>query len=114
MSYRRFMRWILLLLAAFFPPGTVNCLAQETVHDHSCTIHAAGIFSTPAGEDGQNFNHGGWGFQVGGGFAITRQTKPNNGHAWYVTVNYLYDKFRVRESALVATIKKEPQLKGAT
>jgi len=114
MAYRRFVYPVLFALTASLLPKTINCFAQETVHDHSCTVDAAGIFSTPAGEDRQNFNHGGWGFQAGGGFAITRQAEPNHGHAWYITANYLYSKFRVRKSPLVATIEKEPELKDAT
>jgi hypothetical protein len=50
MTYRRVAHpavldraFVLLLLA-------VSCLAQEAVHDHSCTAGAAGIFATP--EDG--------------------------------------------------------------
>jgi len=86
---------------------------QEPPRDHSCTVDAAGIFATPQGQDRQNFNHGGWGFQGGGGFAVTRQAEPDHGHTWYVTANYLYDKFRVRSSALATAISKEPQLAGA-
>jgi hypothetical protein len=91
-----------------------ECFAQEPARDHSCTVGAAAIFATPEGQDRQNFNHGGWGFQAGGGFAVTRQTETNHGHTWYITGNYLYDKFRVRKSALTEAIAKEPQLAGAT
>jgi hypothetical protein len=91
----------------------IDCLAQEPVQDHSCTVDAAGIFAIPAGKDRDNFNHGGWGIQAGGGFAVTHSAEPNHGHAWYITANYLFNKFRVRESALVATIAKEPQFADA-
>lgn len=114
MAYRRFVHWALFVLTSFLLPIAVNCLAQESVRDHSCTVGAAGIFVTPEGEDRQNFNHGGWGFQAGGGFAITRQAEPNHGHVWYLTFNYLYDKFRVRKSALSEAIAKESQLADAT
>ena len=89
------------------------CLAQELPHDRSCTVDAAGIFATPEGQDRDNFNRGGWGFQGGGGFAITRQAEPNRGVRWYLTGNYLYDKFRVRKSALAGAIAQEPQITGA-
>jgi hypothetical protein len=91
----------------------INCLAQEPIHDHSCTVSGAGVFATPEGKDRDNFNHGGWGFQAGGGFAVTRQAEPNRGLRLYLTGNYLYDKFRVRESALLAAIPKEPAITGA-
>jgi hypothetical protein len=81
---------LLILLEATY------CFAQEAPRDHSCTIDGAGIFSTPAGKDRQNFTHGGWGFQAGGGFAVTRPAEPNHGHNWFVTGNYLYTKFKVR------------------
>jgi hypothetical protein len=91
----------------------INCLAQEPIRDHSCTIGGAGIFTTPVGKDRDNFNHGGWGFQAGGGFALARQIEPNHGHAWYLTGNYLYDKFRVRKTALETAITQPPQVMGA-
>jgi|SRR5579872_922972 hypothetical protein len=107
-------RCAVVVLAVLMSLIAIKCVAQELPHDRSCTVSAAGIFATPEGEDRQNFNHGGWGFQAGGGFAITRQAEPNHGHTWYITSNYLYDKFRVRGSALAAAIAKEPQLAGAT
>jgi hypothetical protein len=91
-----------------------HCFAQELLQDHSCTVDAAGIFSIPEGQDRQNFNHGGWGFQGGGGFAVTRQAEPSRGYTWFVTGNYLYNKFRVRSSALAEAVSKEPELSGAT
>jgi hypothetical protein len=114
MTYQRFLRPALLALTPFLllPVGTGS--AQEVVHDHSCTVGAAGVFVTPEGEDRQNFNHGGWGFQAGGGFAVTRQAEPGHGHTWYLTSNYLYDKFRVRKAALSSAIAKESQLASAT
>jgi hypothetical protein len=114
MAYRRFVHSALLVLASCLLSLTVDCVAQDAVHDHSCTIDAAGIFATPEGKDRQNFNHGGWGLQAGGGFAIARAAESNHGHTWYITTNYLFDKFRVRKSALDETIAKEPQLAAAT
>jgi|HubBroStandDraft_2_1064218.scaffolds.fasta_scaffold69539_1 hypothetical protein len=99
---------VLVLLVA------IDCAAQEPVRDHSCTVSGAGIFAIPEGKDRDNFNHGGWGFQAGGGFALTRQRERDHGHTWYLTANYLYDKFRVRKSALTDAIAKESQLAAAT
>jgi hypothetical protein len=89
---------------------TTHCSAQELLQDHSCTVDAAAIFSTPEGQDRQNFNHGGWGFQGGGGFAVTRRAEQR----WYVTGNYLYNKFRVRGSALAEAMSKDSALTGAS
>jgi hypothetical protein len=86
---------------------------EQSRQDHSCTVGAAGIFATPEGQDRDNFNHGGWGFQAGGGFAVTRQAEPGHGHAWYLDANYLYDKFRARGAALAYAISQDPQLTGA-
>jgi hypothetical protein len=87
--------------------------AEESRRDHSCTVGAAGIFATPEGQDRGNFNHGGWGFQAGGGFAVTSPIGPGHGSAWYLDANYLYDKFRARGSALAYAISQDPQLTGA-
>jgi hypothetical protein len=114
MPYTRLLHAVLFLLASFLVCLEVKCSAQESVHDRSCTVDGAGIFTTPEGKDRDNFNHGGWGFQAGGGFALTRQRESLHGHAWYFTANYLYDKFRVRKSALTDTITKESQLAAAT
>lgn len=114
MAYRRPLHPLLFALASVLLSVAGSGFAQESVQDHSCTVGAAGIFNTPEGKDRDNFNHGGWGFQAGGGFAFTRQSAPNHGHTWYLTANYLYDKFRVRRSALETAITKEPQLAGAT
>lgn len=114
MVYRRPLHWVLGALPSVLLSLVGSGFAQELAHDHSCTVGAAAIFATPGGEDRHNFNHGGWGFQAGGGFAITRQAELNHGHTWYLTFNYLYDKFRVRKSALTEAIAKESQLAGAT
>ena len=114
MAYRPPLRLLLFALACILLSHAGSTFAQESVHDHSCTVSAAGIFATPEGKDRDNFSHGGWGFQAGGGFALTRQRETNHGHSWYLTANYLYDKFRVRKSALSATIAKEPALATAT
>lgn len=114
MANRTACRVVRVAAAILVLQAVVNCLAQEPARDRSCTVDAAGIFATPVGHDRQNFNHGGWGFQAGGGFAVSRQAEPNHGGRWYITGNYLYDKFRVRESALEEALGKEPQLAGAT
>ena len=101
------------VVAALVLSFAVKCLAQEPIHDRSCTVGGAGIFATPEGKDRDNFNHGGWGFQAGGGFAVTRQAEPNRGLRLYLTGNYLFDKFKVRKSALLAAIPKEPGITGA-
>jgi hypothetical protein len=113
MAYGKCEGLAVALGAAFLVVIAVRCGAQEAVQDHSCTVGAAGIFATPEGEDRQNFSHGGWGFQGGGGFAITRPAEPNRGVRWFLTGNYLYDKFRVRKSALAGAILQEPQIDGA-
>jgi hypothetical protein len=94
-----------------------HCLSQDILHDHSCTVDGAGIFSIPEGQDRQNFSHGGWGLQGGGGFEVSRSAEPSRGHMWYITGNYLYNKFRVRASALAEAVKAPgppaPDLSGA-
>ncbi len=114
MSHRKLHHRAAFTVATLMLCAVANCFAQEASYDHSCTVDGAGIFATPVGHDRQNFNHGGWGFQAGGGFAVTRQAEPNHGARWYITGNYLYDKFRVRQSALAEVLAKEPQLANAT
>jgi hypothetical protein len=101
------------VLAVLMSLMAIECVAQELPHDRSCTVGAAAIFTTPEGQDRQNFNHGGWGFQAGGGFAVSGQAEPNRHLGLYLTGNYLYDKFRVRKSALLAAIPKESEITGA-
>jgi hypothetical protein len=86
---------------------------DEERADHSCTLSAAGTFVTPEGEDRQNFNHGGWGFQAGGGFRVTHKSEQREGHAWYLTGNYQFAKFRARAAALAAAISQDPALAAA-
>jgi hypothetical protein len=107
------LRVVSVAAAIFISQAIVNCLAQEPARDHSCTVGAAAVFASPFGQDRDNFNHGGWGFQAGGGFAVTRQAEPNHGGRWYITGNYLYDKFRVRESAMKEVLMDDQQLAGA-
>jgi hypothetical protein len=95
------------------PPEHEHHRPEQSRQDHSCTVGAAAIFATPEGQDRDNFNHGGWGFQAGGGFALTRPIEPGRGHAWYLDANYLYDKFRARGAALAHAISQDPQLAGA-
>jgi hypothetical protein len=114
MVHAKFFGCAVVAVAALLLLPGVDCRAQQPPQDHSCTVDAAGIFATPAGQDRDNFNHGGWGFQAGGGFAVTRQLEPTHGHSWYLTGNYLYDKFRARRAALGMAIADEPaQLTGA-
>jgi hypothetical protein len=134
MAYEKPLLCATAALAAFLVLRA-NCLAQESqsqpqedqqnqpqesrrrkppepLQDHSCTVDAAGIFATPVGQDRQNFNHGGWGFQAGGGFEVTPQAEPGHG-TWFITANYLYDKFRARSDAVAKAISQEPtQLAG--
>ena len=99
------------------------CLAQEsrTSHseeppqDHSCTVNAAGSFVIPEGNDRQNFDKAGWGFQAGGGFAITRQENPDRGWRWFITSGFVYEKFKANAQALGKAISDNPKLlAGAT
>jgi hypothetical protein len=113
MANEKAYRCAVVVLAVLMSLTAIECHAQELPHDRSCTVSGAGIFATPEGQDRQNFNHGGWGFQAGGGFAVTRQAESGRGLRLYLTGNYLYDKFRVRESALLAAIPKEPAITGA-
>jgi len=88
---------------------------QKLRQDHSCTVGAAGAFAFPQGEDGQNFDKLGWGVQAGGGFAVTGNDDPDHGNRWYVTGNFMYEKFRANAAALNAAKAANPtQLANAT
>jgi hypothetical protein len=113
MAHEKTQRCAVVVLAVLVSLMAIECVAQELPHDRSCTVGAAGIFTTPEGQDRQNFNHGGWGFQAGGGFAVTGRAEPGRRLRLYLTGNYLYDKFRVRKSALLAAIPKESEITGA-
>ena len=97
-----------LLLAA------LNAVAQQPAQDHSCTVHVAGALAIPKGEDGHNFDRAGWGFQAGGGFAVTRQAEVRGG-TWFITANFMYEKFKATAAALAAAKNLNPtQLADAT
>ncbi len=102
---------------------TVGCLGQDSaqnlpedrVQDHSCTVAAAATFALPAGEDRNNFDKAGWGLQAGGGFAVARSTEPDHGNSWYVTANFMYEKFKANAKALgLASSENYPQLQNVT
>jgi hypothetical protein len=114
MAYRRTQHPALFELACVLLSLAGSGFAQQSDHDRSCTVDAAAIFTTPEGNDRSNFNHGGWGFQAGLGVGPKTQKDPSHGYTWYIAGNYLYDKFRVRKSALEAVIAKDPQFAGAT
>jgi hypothetical protein len=101
----------------------VGCLGQdspqnppeERVQDHSCTVGAAATFAIPAGEDRNNFDKAGWGLQAGGGFAVARSAEPDHGNSWYVTANFMYEKFKANAAALgKASAENYPQLAKVT
>ena len=120
MNQRNFMadrtasRLVLVAAATFVSLFASRCSAQDADSRLRCTVDAAAIFATPEGQDRQNFNHGGWGFQGGAGIQVTHQAGTNHPHEWFFTVNYLYDKFRVRKSALEEVIAKDSQFTTAT
>jgi hypothetical protein len=93
-------RWCRLLIATALLLLATNCRAQGPIQDHSCTVDAAGVFTTPRGVDGKNFDKGGWGIQAGGGFAVTTQADPYHGWRWFVTSSFMFQKFKARAAAL--------------
>ena len=94
--------------------ATLNGRAQEERQQHTCTFNVAGEFAFPEGQDGKNF-HNGWGIQAGGGFALRRLAEPGRGNDYFVTANFMYDKFKATDTALNAALKANPtQLSGAT
>lgn len=88
--------------------------AQEPPRDHSCTAHAAGIFAIPEGSDGRNFDKEGWGFQAGGGVAVRPAPAFGRGWEWYITGNYLYDRFNANANALALAKSANSSLTNAT
>lgn len=101
-------------IGALFPLLTIACRAQERFEDHSCTVDAAGAFALPAGKDGHNFDTG-WGFQAGGGFAVSRNAEPGRGNSYYITANFMFEKFRATGAALdLAKTFNPMQLANAT
>jgi hypothetical protein len=109
MSYERRSRNAVIAVAALllFFPG-IGARAQEPPQDHSCTVHAAGAFALPHGKDGQNFDKLGWGFQAGGGFAVTKQEDPDHGWRFFLTSSFLYQKFKANAAALNLAKKTNP------
>lgn len=107
-------RYVVVAVAALLLVLGCDCGAQERAQDHSCTVHAAGALALPEGKDGNNFEKG-WGFQAGGGFAISRPAEPDRGNSWYITGNFMYQKFRATSAALAEAKAANPtQLANAT
>lgn len=105
---------VLAVAVALLQLTATHCAAQEARQDHTCTVDAAGILAIPEGSDGQNFDRAGWGFQAGGGFAVTPPPRLGSGWQWYVTSNYLYDRFKANAHALALAVAANPQLQNAT
>jgi hypothetical protein len=78
---------------------TIDCHAQDPPQDHSCTVNVAGAADIPSGKDGKNFSTG-WGFQAGGGFAVTAPLEPRHGINLYITGNFMYGRFNATSDAL--------------
>jgi hypothetical protein len=76
-----------------------NSQAQDQPQDHSCTLNVAGAFVSPFGKDGNNFATG-WGFQAGGGFAVSRAVEPGHGVDFFITANFMYDRLNATSTAL--------------
>lgn len=74
--------------------------AQEERQQHTCTIDAAYSFAFPQGEDGHNFENARWGILAGGGFAVRRLAEPGHGNDYFITANFMYEKFKATPSAL--------------
>jgi hypothetical protein len=93
----------------------IGCRAQQPPQDHSCTVDGAGVFALPHGEDGQNFDKLGWGFQAGGGFSPWPQDDPDRGWRWFFTASFMYQKFKANAAALNLAKKANPtELANAT
>jgi hypothetical protein len=93
----------------------VDCHAQQERQDHSCTFDVAGAFATPKGEDGNNFDKGGWGVQAGGGFAISLPKESDRGNSYFITANFMFEKFKATAAALALAKESNPtQLANAT
>jgi hypothetical protein len=86
----------------------IGCFAQEPTQDHSCTVDVAGAFAVPAGKDGHNFDTG-WGLQAGGGFAVSRPAY-SRGFSYYLTANFMYERFRATDAALALAKASNPIL----
>jgi hypothetical protein len=115
MVYQKTIRCDVLVIAALLLLPTLNCSAQDQFQDHSCTVDAAGEFATPKGQDGKNFDKGGWGVQAGGGFAFTRPADSAHRWRWFITSNFTFEKFEATAAALsLAKASNPTQLASAT
>lgn len=85
--------------------------AQDKFPDHSCTVNAGGGVAWPFGDDGKNFN-GGWGLQVGGGFAVTHPVEPRHGAQLFLDANFMYARLNATAQALAAAIALDPSQLG--
>jgi hypothetical protein len=110
MTHQRMLRCIAVASAILFLL-TIDCPAQavpvDKAQDQSCTVNAAGGSVWPSGNDGDNFNLG-WGFQAGGGFAVTHPVEPRRGVQLFITANYMYAKLNATNKALAAAIAVDP------
>jgi hypothetical protein len=105
---------VVVVVAALVPLLPRYCPAQEVTQDHSCTVDVGGPLAFPAGSDGHNFDHG-WGFQAGGGFAVSRSPERGHGNSFFITANFMFYKFRATDAALATAKSENPgQLSGAT
>jgi len=115
MAHEKPYRCAAVAVAMLMSLMAIHCLAQEPLRDHSCTVDAAGVFALPHGKDGQNFDKLGWGVQAGGGFAVVRNDNPDHGNSWYITGNFIYEKFKANAAALNAAKAANPtQLANTT
>jgi hypothetical protein len=108
MAHRKSQGSAVAIGAALLVAMAISCLAQDPLQDHSCTVDAAGVFALPKGEDGQNFDKLGWGVQAGGGFEFFHSDNPGHGNSWYITGNFMYEKFKANAAALNAAKAANP------
>lgn len=114
MAYENRSSSAIAIVAALLLLIVVDCGAQEPGRDHSCTVASAGAFAFPAGEDGHNFETG-WGFQAGGGFAVSRNAESGHGNSYYITADFMYEEFTATPAALgLAKTSNPTQLADAT
>jgi hypothetical protein len=105
-----------IVLSAALSMTSPQCAAQsppEPPEDHSCTVHAAGAFTRAFGKDGKNFNTG-WGFQAGGGFAVSRPPEHGRGTSVFITANFMFDQLGATTSALEQAKSSNAALATAT
>jgi hypothetical protein len=116
MSYERRSRSAVIAVAGLLLLfHGIGCPAQESLYDHSCTLNAAGVFALPHGEDGQDFDKLGWGFQAGAGVSPWKQAEPDRGWRWFFNVSFMYQKFKANAAALnQAKMANPTELANAT